>query len=128
MGFSKTVNRDMRYLGRKSSEVIHVIGQKSPTILSAVSKDLMVAAKVGEAVSGGLTLFGQPELAAPVLAGAEALRLGSIGAKGASKSITQLNNKNYVGAVATGVQTGMTIKKENKKNIEKQQKTQTRLK
>ena len=127
MGFAKTVNKDMKMIGRKSSAVMHTIGQKAPSILSTVSKDLMIGAKAGEVVASVATLAGQPEIGAVVLTGAESLRLGSMAAGGASKSISQLNDKNYIGAVSTGVKTGTNIQKTNKKNIEKQQKREIKL-
>ena len=128
MGLGKKSVSQIKAIGKKSSNVIHLIGKKAPGVLNTVSKDLMVAAKVGEVVAGVSTAMGAPEVGAVILAGAESARLGSMAAGGASKSISKANKGDYAGAVISGGSTVMAVQKQNKKNIEKQQKRSAKLK
>ena len=128
MGLGKKSVKEMKMIGRKTTSAMNTIGKKAPGVLSTVSKDLMVAAKVGEVAAGVSSAMGAPEVGAVILAGAESARLGSMAAGGASKSISKANKGDYAGAVISGGSTVMAVQKQNKKNIEKQQKRDAKLK
>ena len=104
-----------------------MIGKKAPGVLSTVSKDLLIGAKVGEVAAGIATASGNPEVGAVILAGAETARLGSMAAGGASKSISRANTGDYSGALIAGGTAVVAVQKQNKKNIEKKQKQQKQM-
>ena len=127
MGFGHKFRKQSHTIGRKSRKISHTLARKAPAVLDEISKDMKVAAKVGEAAATAATLLGAPEIGAPILAASETLRLGSTAAGGASKTIAKGNKGDYVGAIGTAQQTVLTVKKDRQKSLEKQQKKENKI-
>jgi hypothetical protein len=103
----KKIARKFQHMGKKSIRAVKHAGQKVDMVKSG---HLMQDVGSAGEMAAGLLAFAAPEVAAPLLAGSEALKYGGRAVSGAGKAKKQASDGNYVSAAMTIEKTVVSAK------------------